>query len=515
MNRIVLISLVLSAVLLISPNGKEAHAQTLALVGQFDSGTGEGTEVISVQTATARAALTNSATGTISILDISNPAAPTLDGIFDLGLASGEGITSVAFHPTDNYFIVAVETEGANTGRVELRSAGNGRVINVLATGSEPDAVAIDRQGRRAVVSDEGESFSFNAATREFDSPVGSVTVIDLRGGARTATATLIPLPDATGTPGMVAAADRRFLERGVDINGDGEVADEFDNGEGGFDYNGNGVIEDLDFLAGFIDGAEVWGNENAGELVMIPLLDGSPKYLEPEIGAFSADGQFAYVAMQENNGVAVIDAVDNSFVGYIGLGTTVHDADIKDNGEIVFVENALFALREPDGIAVTPDGQYLVTADEGDTDPKASETDEGFPTAGGRTVSVFDAATGVLLGDTGNQLDLATEAIGQYPDGRSDSKGSEPENLATFMYRGVAYAAVGLERADSAALVSLADPTNPVVVSVKAVNPGSDDVGGEAPEGVAVYKTPEGSHFVYMANEGSGIVSVFEVVAF
>lgn len=511
MRRIILtISISLSIILL---QGNLAQAQVLDLVGQFDSGIGEGTEVISVQGSTARAALTNSETGTVSILDLDDPEEPVLADVFDLGLGSGEGITSVAFHPSDDYFIVAILTRGAETGRVELRSASTGAVLNTLTTGSEPDAVAIDKQGRRAVVSNEAESFSFNAATGEFSSPDGSVTMIDLRNGAAAATATTVALPDATGTPGMVTGADRRFLERGVDLNGDGEVADEFEDGEGGFDYNGNGVIEDLDFLAGTIDGAEVWGNEEAGELVMIPVLDGSPKYLEPEIGAFSKDGKTAYIALQENNGVAVIDTINNAFVGYIGLGITTHAADISDDGFIDFSET-LVALREPDGIAVTPDGRYFVTADEGDTDPKASKTDDGFPTAGGRTVSVYNASTGALLGDTGNQLDLATDAIGQYPDGRSDSKGSEPENLVTFRYRGVTYAAVGLERADSVALVSLEDPANPMVVSVKAVNPGTK-VGGQAPEGVAVYKTPEGSHFVYMANEKSGVVSVFEVVAF
>ena len=494
-------------------NGKAAHAQALDLVGHFDSGVGEGTEIISLQGATARAALTNSETGTVSILSLDDPASPVLVSVFDIGLGSGEGMTSVAFHPKEDYFMVAIVVGGADTGRAELRSASSGAVLNVVTTGSEPDAIAIDKQGRRAVISNEAESFHFDAATGEFSSPDGSVTIVDLRDGAAAATATHVALPDATGTPGMVSGADKRFLERGVDLNGDGEIADEFEDGVGGFDYNGNGVIEDLDFLAGTIDGAEVWGNEEAGELVMIPLLDNSPKFLEPEIGAFSKKGKIAYVALQENNGVAVIDVRAGRFVGYIGLGVTIHASDMTEDGFIDFSET-LVALREPDGIAMTPDGRYFVTADEGDTDPKASKTKDGLPTAGGRTVSVFDAETGALLGDTGNQIDEAAAAAGMYPDKRSDSKGAEPENLVTFKYRGVAYAAVGLERADSVALVSLADPANPAVVSVAAVNPGTK-LSGQAPEGIAVYKAPEGSHFVYSANEKSGVVSVFEVMPF
>ncbi len=503
----------------------------LNLVGHWDSGTGEGTEVISVQGSTARAALTNSAEGTITILDLSDPAAPATAAVFDLGLGSGEGITSVAFHPDDDYFIVAIEVEGGTgkscdkggvpNSRIEIRDASSGAVLKCLVSGSEPDAVVINRQGDYAVVSNEGESFTFNSATGEFSSPDGSVTIVDLEDGPEDATATQVALTDETGTEGMVSSAHNRFLERGVDLNGDGEIADEFEDGVGGFDYNGNGVIEDLDFLAGFIDGQEVWGNEEAGELVMIPLLDNSPRFLEPELAAFSSDGETAYVVLQENNGVAVIDVEDGKLVVCYGLGITTHAADLSDD-DPAFVDfsDTLVALREPDGIAVTPDGRYFVTADEGDTDPKASKTPAGLPTAGGRTVSVFDAETGDLLGDTGNQIDFAAayeiDGIpfpGVYPDGRSDSKGSEPENLVTFRYHGTTYAAVGLERADSVALVSLADPANPAVVNVAPVNPGTE-LGSQAPEGIG-YLRSDGSLFVYAANEGSGVVSVFEVTPF
>ena len=506
---------------LILASGSAALADPgLNLVGRWDSGIGEGTEVISVQGETARAALTNSAAGTITILDLNNPAAPATAAVFDLGLGSGEGITSVAFHPEDNYFIVAIEVEGTTrNGRVEIRDAGDGTLLKVLPVGSEPDAVVIDRKGEFAVVSNEGESFAFNSATREFSSPAGSVTIVDLGNGPEDATATQVALTDATGTPGMVRGDHDRLLERGVDLNGDGEIAGEFEDGVGGYDENNSGAIEDRDFLAGYIDGHEVWGNEEAGELVMIPLLDNSPRFLEPELAAFSKDGKTAFVVLQENNGVAVIDVERGKLLGYYGLGITTHAADLSDDDPpFVDFSDTLVALREPDGIAVTPDGLYFVTADEGDTDPKASKTPVGLPTAGGRTVSVFDARTGALVGDTGNQIDWAAaydvgDFPGIYPDGRSDSKGSEPENLVTFRYYGTTYAAVGLERADGVALVSLADPAIPTVINVAAVNPGTE-LGSQAPEGIGYLRTDD-SLFVYAANEGSGVVSVFEMTPF
>lgn len=126
---------------------------------------------------------------------------------------------------------------------------------------------------------------------------------------------------------------------------------------------------------------------------------------------------------------------------------------------------------------------------------------------------------TGGLLGDTGNQVD-ATAAFdvgdfpGMYPDGRSDSKGSVPENLVTFRYRGTSYALVGLERADAVALDSLADPAHPTVMQVPPVNPGTE-LGSQAPEGIASFESDDGSLFVDAVSEGSGVVSVFEVMPF
>ena len=59
----------------------------------------------------------------------------------------------------------------------------------------------------------------------------------------------------------------------------------------------------------------------------------------------------------------------------------------------------------------------------------------------------MFDAATGALVGDTGGQIDAAADAVGCYPDGRSDSKGTEPENLVVFAAGGTVWAAAGLEQ--------------------------------------------------------------------
>ena len=96
---------------------------------------------------------------------------------------------------------------------------------------------------------------------------------------------------------------------------------------------------------------------------------------LEPEYIAVSDDGTKAYVTLQENNAVAVIDLVDDSVDKIIGLGFKDHsipgnemDASQKDG---VHIRNwPVMGIYMPDSIATfSHDGKdYLVTANEGDS---------------------------------------------------------------------------------------------------------------------------------------------------
>jgi DNA-binding beta-propeller fold protein YncE len=469
---------------------------TLAFVTTYVSPTGPGTEILSVQAATRRAVLCNSVTGQVELLDLADPAAPASFAVFSLGLAPGEEATSVAFHPEADYFAVTIIAAGAaDPGRVELRRASTGLLLQALPAGVGPDSVVIDPTGRRAVVADEAERFVFSAGV--FSSPAGSVTVLDLRNGPGAATAVTIPLPDLSGVPGFTAPADQRFVERAVDWNGNGVI-------DRPVNLNGDSDTTDTNVLVGTFHGVEVRAREADGETFLIPVTGATPDLLEPEGVAISKEGKTAYVTLQESNGVIVIDIAAAAILGAFGLGTTTHLADLTNNSPpLVQFTQTLFALREPDGIALTRGGDYFVTADEGDTDPRADRVAAGKPAGGGRTLSVFRASTGQFVGDTGNGIDAAAAQAGIYPDGRSRNKGSEPEGVLTLKIGPADYAVVSLERANGLALVSLADPAHPTVLSAVG--------GGSAPEGLASLKVEEeDATYIYTANEVGGGVSVF-----
>ncbi|MEX6501283.1 choice-of-anchor I domain-containing protein [Pseudomonas zhanjiangensis] len=438
-----------------------ACAVELKPVSVYRSGYAAGTEIVSVQASSLRVVVSNSEQGQVDVLAL-DPAAGLQRLARHRLLDPGVGeITSVAFHPSADVFAVAVrDSDGQKNGRVEFRAAADGELLKRVVIGVWPDSLAFSPNGDFVVVANEGEGYV--RAGQGFRSAEGSISLIDLRQGLAQARHSLIALPDLAGVEGATQDADKRLLEREID-----------------------------------------------GVELKVPFGT-SPEHIEPEYVAFSPDGKRAYVSLQENNAMAVVDVLQGKLDKVFGLGVVRHAADLVEDGQYA-PRAELIALREPDGISVSPDGRYLLTADEGDTDPKASKTKAGFPVGGGRTVSVFDAMSGTLLGDTGSQLDDMAAAAGVYPDARSPNKGSEPEGVVAFDAFGRHLAVASLERADALALIDLTEPSQPRVLQVLGAGAGAG-TGKLAPEGLA-HVEHEGRHFLISALEKSGNVALFELV--
>lgn len=96
---------------------------------------------------------------------------------------------------------------------------------------------------------------------------------------------------------------------------------------------------------------------------------------VEPEYITFSADGQTAWITLQENNAIAVLDLPTNTITEIKPLGLKNHslpgnglDPSDRDSG-INIRTVPVFGLYQPDAIAsYTVNGQtYFITANEGD----------------------------------------------------------------------------------------------------------------------------------------------------
>jgi uncharacterized protein len=409
----------------------------LVLRATYDTGLGaNGSEIISIRHSDGIATLTNVA-GSVDVLDLSDPLQPQR---LRRVVIEGTGTpNSAAVHPQHDYFLVVIGTAGVQ-GAVAAYRLSDGAFLDSAPVGIQPDSISISPNGQYAVVANEAESTGIGQSGGP-----GSLSIVDLQGfdthGRSSLSVTNIPLPSLAGFPGF-----------------------------------STGRTDDIGRLP----------------------IDNTPNTLEPETVTFSDNSRYAYVTLQENNGVVRLD-VRTGEMTFFGLGQTTHLADLTVNGSYSPVE-PMTAFREPDGIALDQTGRFFVTADEGDTRNGAAASGP----RGGRTLSVFDAETGAFLGDTGKQLDDAAAAAGLYPDDRSNRGSIEPEVLDLTHYRGQTLVALGLERANAVALVNLDDPRSPSVVDIAPV--------GVGPEGTKFFRVGN-RLFVATANEVSGTVSILEVV--
>ncbi len=490
----------------------------LAPLGSYDTGTFDesAAEIVEFYAGADRLLVVNAARATVEVLDAADPAHPTK--LFDLGttgvpsadgsvVPAGAVANSVAVRE-DGLGVVAVESD-PKTDRgwlVFFDAAGDGEALGAVRVGAQPDMVTLTPDGRRAVVANEAEP----AEDYTVD-PEGSVGVV--------------VLPRRVRAPG----------QRAVSLAG-------FHAFEG-------------DRLPG---GVRVFGGrQDAGT--------GTPDFpvsenLEPEYVAVDAASRLAWVTLQENNAVAVVDLRRAKIVDVWDLGTVDRtrvpfDASDRDGG-VNLRTWPVRSYRLPDAIAAyTVRGRtFVITADEGDTrdwegyseevrvkdlgedgvpplcrdlGPLSGDADLGrlkvtsaqglaadgscYETLyafGGRGMSVF-TADGHLVSSTGAQLERITAAALPEEfnsnhtepafDARSDDKGPEPEGVSLGRVAGRTYAFVGLERVGGVMVYDVTRPAHPRFVTY--VDNRNFAYSGEdlAPEdlGLAGDLGPEGLAFI------------------
>ncbi|WP_202919239.1 esterase-like activity of phytase family protein [Saccharothrix deserti] len=330
----------------------------------------------------------------------------------EIAAATADGGTVVyTDSPAERIGFAAVGRDG------ELEPAG------VLDMPGEPTSV--DVLGRLALVAvNTSESFT---------APSGVLVVVDLDTRAVVATHDLGGQPDS-----IDVSPDGRHAAVAIENERDEDVDD--------------GAIPQAP--AGFLTIVDLAGAPTAWALRRVALTgiaEVAPSDPEPEYVSVNGRGQVA-VTLQENNHIAVVDLRSATVVNHFSAGTvTVRGVDTEDDGRIDPTAT-ITAAREPDAVAWLDD-RTLGTADEGDYQ------------GGSRTWTVFDAASGRVVFSSGNELQQAAIRQGQYPDGRSDNKGVEPEGLVVATFGRNRYAFVGMERANLVAVYDVNDPRRPRLV--------------------------------------------------
>lgn len=391
--------------------------------------------------------------------------------------------------------MVAVAEQAAVTtdpGRVSFFDARTLRRLGAVRVGALPDMVTLTPDGKRALVANEGEPEGYCEGQVD---PVGSVSVIDLRRGVRKAT--------------VRTAGFQRWNGRAAQLRSQG--------------------------IRIFGPGASV------------------AQDIEPEYVTLSSNGRRAWVALQENNALAVVDVRRAKVTRLLPLGLKDHgrvgqglDASDRD-GAVNIRRWPVKGMYLPDGIeAYRAQGRdYVVTANEGDAreydcyaeeervadltlDPQAfpdaaalqadealgrltvsttaPQSADGFTELhafGARSMSVRDA-DGRLVFDSGDALERLTSqrrpafynadhAENDSADTRSDNKGPEPEGVDVGQVKGRKLAFLGLERNSGIAVFDVTRPARSQIVGY-ALN---RNAAGDPEAGTAGDLGPEGLHFV------------------
>jgi DNA-binding beta-propeller fold protein YncE len=217
----------------------------------------------------------------------------------------------------------------------------------------------------------------------------------------------------------------------------------------------------------------------------------------QPEFVAINPAGTIAAVTLQENNAIALLDIPKARIIRIFSAGITRHLADLTEDGKIRF--NQRFrGRREPDGIAFTRDGNYLATANEGDTD---LETFGDGIWSGGRGWSIFNLQ-GKVVYDSSSTLEQAAAKRGLYPDDRSENRGIEAEGITVAQFGSLQAAFVISERGSFIAGYDLTNVRSPQRFALVPT--------GVSPEGIVAI--PQ-RNLVITANELDGTLSIFRLI--
>ena len=310
------------------PQPKPAPSVELTVLGTYSSGifSAGGAEIVAHDPLTQRLYVVNAQAASVDVLDISNPASPTKIATVNL-LPFGGVANSVAVH--EGLVAVAIEAVPKTApGKVVFFDAAL-TPLSSVTVGALPDMVTFTHKGRYVLTANEGEPNTYNNFGSETNGPSidpeGSISIINLLGGA------------ANLTQANVATA--------------------------GFSaYNGSEAAL-----------------RAAGIRIFGPNASASQDF-EPEYIAVSADDTTAWVTLQENNAIGVIDIANATVTGLIPLGLKDHslagnafdasDRDGASNGPAINIANwPVKGMYLPDTIASFQIGTetFLVTANEGD----------------------------------------------------------------------------------------------------------------------------------------------------
>jgi hypothetical protein len=374
----------------------------MSLLTSFSNGTAgtNSAEIVAYDSSNYRLYIVNSIGAKLDIVDFSNPSVPVL--LNSVSVTPYGNINSVAVH--NGVVALAIENANAQLNGSIVFVDQNGNFISQVAAGAMPDMITFNKDFTKVLTANEGEPNSTYSSD-----PEGSVTIVDL-------------------TPGYAALTNANATTIALT------------------QYNGQETLLRSQGIRVFSTSASV------------------AQDLEPEYIAISDDNSKAYVSLQENNAMLVIDLLTLQIDTIRALGYSNYSSgnamDASDQtGQILITSLPVKGAYMPDAISyATINGQgYVFSANEGDSrefgsvvdanristltlDPTvftdqailknnrfagrlnglkySGDTDndgdlDEIHVMGGRSFSIWNAATGALVFDS---KDLIEQVVANHP---------------------------------------------------------------------------------------------------
>lgn len=314
------------------------------------------------------------------------PVASNLpEGKDKLSTTSAEIITAT----DDGNTLVYSDSPLGGIGFVDITDAKAPKALGALMMDGEPTSVT-STAGKALVAVNTSESKT---------KPSGRLAIVDV------ATKKIENTCDLGGQPDSIALNKDKTLgtiaienERDEDVN-DGKIP-----------QMPAGDLVIFEIKAGAVDCGTI------KHVTLTGLSAVAPEDPEPEFVSFNSQDEIA-LTLQENNEIVIIDGKTGTVKTHFTAGSTdLSGIDSKKDGALKFTGEAKGVLREPDAVKWLDDNR-LVVANEGDYE------------GGSRGFTIFDK-TGKVLYESGSSFERAVAHLGHYPEGRSSSKGVEPEGL-------------------------------------------------------------------------------------
>lgn len=495
-------------------------------------GTPNTAEIVAYDKVSKRLFVINSGTDKLEILDFANPANIQRLRTIDMTIY-GNGSQSVAVRNGVIAIAVDVNVPWGSNGRAVFFNT-NGDFISQVEVGNLPDMITFSPDGKWVMTANEGEPN--DAYTID---PEGSISMIDISAGVANLAQNSVTTLNFNAFNGQIAAlraSGVRIYGPGANVSQDLEpeyITISGDSRKAWVTLQEANAIAVVDLISKRItdilplglkdhtipsnsfDAADLGGG-NAGLPVVFSNWKVKGMY-QPDAIAYYEVGGTPYLVTANEGDSRNYPRPDGPARTFneevrVGAGAYVLDPTAFPNASILKRNHVL--------------GRLTVTNQTGDTDGDG-DFDE-IHVLGGRSFSIWNANTGALVFDSGNQFELITANNPIFGTlfnashdnnelkNRSDNKGPEPEGVTVVKTAYNIYAFISLERIGGVMVYEISNPTAPVYVDYINSRTAGTIVGGDrGAEGIIFIpaeESPNGADLVLTANEISATVAVYSV---